>query len=115
MNLKPLLLLSLLVAFGQLAAEQVGPWDLDALKANVPAMKWVRQDQPVHSLTYTGETYKGHPSQVFAFYASPVTLGEVAAGTKTLMAEIAVRASGSPLATFSAALMVMSRADWTSM
>ena len=38
-----------------------------------------------------------------------------AAGTKTLMAEIAVRASGSPLATFSAALMVMSRADWTSM
>ena len=94
MNLKPLLLLSLLVAFGQLAAEQVGPWDLDALKANVPAMKWVRQDQPVHSLTYTGETYKGHPSQVFAFYASPVTLGEVAAGTKTFPGVVLIHGGG---------------------
>ena len=32
-------------------AEKVGPWDLDALKSTVPAMKWVRQDAPVRSLT----------------------------------------------------------------
>jgi dienelactone hydrolase len=64
-------------------AEKVGPWDLDALRSTVPAMKWVRQDQPVRSLTYAGEKYQGHDTDVFAFYASPVTLGwEVKPGTK---------------------------------
>lgn len=56
-------------------AEKVGPWDLDALKSTVPAMKWVRQDAPVRSLTYAGEKYQGHDTEVFAFYASPSTLG----------------------------------------
>lgn len=66
-----------------LQAEHVGPWDLTALKNNVPAMKWVRQDQPIHSLTYDGEKYQGKESEVFAFYASPITLGEkVKPGTK---------------------------------
>ncbi|MDB6137117.1 MAG: cah, partial [Verrucomicrobiaceae bacterium] len=82
----PLLLLpSLTLAFllaspALLKAEKVGPWDLAALKTQVPAMHWLRQDQPVHSLTYTGEVYQGHPTQVFAFYASPVTIGAVPAG-----------------------------------
>lgn len=58
-----------------LADEIVGPWNLTALKANVPAMHWLKQDGPVHSLTYTGEVYQGHPTDVFAFYASPITLG----------------------------------------
>lgn len=77
-----LLLTSLL--FASLAsAEQVGPWNLDALKSTVPAMKWLKQDQPVHSLTYTSEVYQGHPTDVFAFYASPITLGvEAKPGTK---------------------------------
>lgn len=75
----PLLAICLPNAF----AEKVGPWDLTALKSNVPAMKWVRQDQPVHSLTYAGEVYQGHPTEVFAFYASPITLGnDVKPGTK---------------------------------
>ncbi len=65
-----------------LQAEQVGPWNLDALKNNVPAMKWLRQDQPIHSLTYAGEKYQGHDTDVFAFYASPITLGEAKAGAK---------------------------------
>src|SRR4051812_4761108 len=60
----------------------VGPWNLTALKNHVPAMKWLRQDQPVHSLLYAGETYQGHPTEVFAFYASPITLGEAKPGTK---------------------------------
>ena len=64
-------------------AEKVGPWDLQALKNTVPTMKWLRQDQPVHSLTYSGEKYQGHDTEVFAFYASPLTLGmEVKPGTK---------------------------------
>ena len=74
---------AILIAFGSsLFAEQVGPWDLDALKKNVPAMKWLRQDQAIHSLTYAGEKYQDHDTEVFAFYASPVTLGEANPGTK---------------------------------
>ncbi len=75
--MKNFLLLSLLLSWAQLSAEQVGPWDLDALKTHVPAMAWVQQDKPVHALTYEGEVYKGHPTKVFAFYASPVTVGDV--------------------------------------
>jgi dienelactone hydrolase len=63
-------------------AEQVGPWNLTALKDNVPAMKWLRRDQPVHSLTYAGEKYQGHDTEVFAFYASPITLGKAKAGAQ---------------------------------
>ncbi len=68
-------LLSLSALYSSLFAEKVGPWDLDVLKKNVPTMKWVRQDQPIHSLTYAGEKYQGHDTEVFAFYASPITLG----------------------------------------
>lgn len=68
-------LLSLLASSTLISAEKVGPWDLDALKKNVPAMKWVRQDLPIHSLTYAGEKYQGHDTEVFAFYASPITIG----------------------------------------
>ncbi len=62
--------------------EKVGPWNLTELKRNIPAMKWVRQDQPVHSLTYAGEKYQGKDTEVFAFYASPITLGEAKPGAK---------------------------------
>ncbi|MBL9142980.1 MAG: prolyl oligopeptidase family serine peptidase [Verrucomicrobiaceae bacterium] len=76
-------LLSISALCPLLSAEKIGPWDLDALKSNVPAMKWVRQDQPIHSLTYAGEKYQGHDTEVFAFYASPITLGnEVKPGAK---------------------------------
>ena len=45
-------------------------------------MKWVRQDQPIHSLTFAGEKYQGKDTEVFAFYASPITIGEAKPGTK---------------------------------
>lgn len=67
------------VAFA--CAEQVGPWNLDELK-KVPQMRWVDQKGPVQSLLYAGETYQDHPTEVFAFYASPITLGEAKPGTK---------------------------------
>lgn len=76
-------LIVLFLAFcSSVFAEQVGPWDLTALKDKVPAMKWLRRDQPVHSLTYAGEKYQGHDTEVFAFYASPITLGNAKAGAK---------------------------------
>ena len=76
------ILTSLLVSLTQLSAEQVGPWNLDALKSNVPAMNWVRQDQSIQSLTYAGEKYLGQDTEVFAFYASPITLGMAKKGEK---------------------------------
>lgn len=74
--------LSLSALCPPLFAEKVGPWDLDALKSKVPAMKWVRQDQPIHSLTYAGEKYQGKDTEVFAFYASPITIGDAKPGAK---------------------------------
>lgn len=61
---------------------QVGPWNVTALQTIVPEVKWIRQDQPVHSLTYAGEMFQGRPTEVFAFYASPITLGEQNSGDK---------------------------------
>jgi dienelactone hydrolase len=59
----------------QLYAEQVGPWNLDALKNKVPKVTWIDQTKPIHSLTYEGEKYQDHETEIFAFYASPITLG----------------------------------------
>jgi len=64
-----------------LSAEQIGAWNLDVLK-QVPAMHWLDQKAPVQSLLYAGEEFSGHPTEVFAFYASPITLGEAKAGAK---------------------------------
>jgi len=61
---------------------QVGPWNLADLQNIVPPVDWNRQDQPVHSLTYAGEAFQGRPTEVFAFYASPITLGEQNVGAK---------------------------------
>ncbi|WP_166647011.1 alpha/beta hydrolase family protein [Prosthecobacter fusiformis] len=63
------------------SAEQVGPWNLDELK-KVPGMQWVDQTSPVRSLIYTGEVYQDKPTEVFAFYASPITMGKAKAGEK---------------------------------
>ena len=51
------------------------PWDLAALK-KVPAFEWIRQKSGVHSMLYAGEKYRGKPTRVFAYYASPKTLGK---------------------------------------
>lgn len=56
-------------------SEIVGPWNLTELK-QTPAMRWLRKEGSVHSLLYTGEKFRGHETEVFAFYASPATLGE---------------------------------------
>ncbi len=54
--------------------EKVGPWDLEVL-GKAPAMRWEDRSGPVQSLFYSGERYRGEPTEVFAFYASPTTLG----------------------------------------
>jgi len=64
------------------ADEIVGPWNLTKLKSHVPPMTWLDRSKPVHSLLYEGEPFRGKPTEIFAFYASPTTLGEGKAGEK---------------------------------
>ena len=45
-------------------------------------MRWHSQAGPVHSLIYAGEKYQGRDTEVFAFYASPATLGNAESGKK---------------------------------
>jgi dienelactone hydrolase len=59
----------------------VGPWNLSVLK-QPPALRWVSQEGPVHSLLYGGEKFQGRDTEVFAFYASPATLGVAKKGER---------------------------------
>ena len=51
------------------------PWNMEALK-KAPKFDWVRQKGKVHALMYAGEKYRGNTTRVFAYYASPKTLGQ---------------------------------------
>ena len=51
------------------------PWNTEALK-KAPKFDWVRQKGKVHALMYAGEKYRGNETRVFAYYASPKTLGQ---------------------------------------
>ena len=50
------------------------PWDFKALNAS-PEFRWLNDSGQVRSLLYQGEQYRGKTSQVFAYYASPATMG----------------------------------------
>jgi dienelactone hydrolase len=50
------------------------PWDLHHL-FTAPKYQWMDQSGPVHSLKYEGEIYHGKATSVFAYYASPITVG----------------------------------------
>jgi dienelactone hydrolase len=49
------------------------PWDLIAL-SKVPHYQWFQQGGQICSLFYEGQNYKGKPTRVFAYFASPATL-----------------------------------------
>ncbi|RFC47087.1 MAG: Dienelactone hydrolase [Verrucomicrobia bacterium] len=74
--------------------EQVGPWNLTSLKQTVPSMRWADQSGPIHSLFYAGEPYQGHPTEVFAFYASPRTTGKAAPGQTTFPGVVLIHGGG---------------------
>jgi hypothetical protein len=52
------------------ARPNTGPWDLQALR-KVPAVEWGQPDGIVRPLYYANEPFNGHPTRVFAYYASP--------------------------------------------
>jgi cephalosporin-C deacetylase-like acetyl esterase len=50
------------------------PWNLEQL-SQPPSFEWVDDSGDVRSLFYEGEPLGGKPTRVFAYYASPATLG----------------------------------------
>jgi len=54
------------------------PWDLKKL-SEPPTFEWIDANGPVRSLYYEGEQFRGHPTRIFAYYASPATLEPKAA------------------------------------
>ena len=88
------LTLSIVAGSARADDEKVGPWNLSALKRTVPTMRWAEQSGPVHSLFYAGEDYQGHATEVFAFYASPRTLGRADAGKKKFPGVVLIHGGG---------------------
>ena len=68
------------------------PWDLAALSES-PEFEWADRENPVWSLYYAGERYKGKPTRVFAYYASPATLDTERKG-ETFPAVVLVHGGG---------------------
>ena len=52
-----------------------GSWDLDDLK-QPPKKAWLESGGPVKALTYSGEPYRGKPTSIFAYYATPESVGQ---------------------------------------
>lgn len=48
-------------------------WDMERLVVP-PDFRWLDSESAVRSLLYQGEEYQGHPTEVFAYYATPATL-----------------------------------------
>jgi len=99
--LRPILLLvavslvrlSLLHSESPRPLPQFTPWDTKALE-RVPTVEWIDKAQPVQSLLYAGEPYQGKPTKIFAYYASPVTLGTEPASGKKYPAMVLVHGGG---------------------
>jgi cephalosporin-C deacetylase-like acetyl esterase len=69
------------------------PWNLAEL-SRTPSVEWRDATSPVRSLFYSGEPYKGKPTRVFAYYASPLTLGLETDSTKKFPAVVLVHGGG---------------------
>lgn len=61
--------------------DKIGDWNIGELKKK-PEFRWLSQTGQIRSLIYSGEKYQGHETEVFAFYASPETLGIAKQGQK---------------------------------
>jgi dienelactone hydrolase len=78
----PMKILRMLVVIGVAGAtswaedQRAGVWDLERLKQDIPTYRVVDDAaSPIQSLIYNGEAIDGQGTEVFAFYASPKTLG----------------------------------------
>lgn len=69
------------------------PWNLASLSES-PEFEWVGAEGPVRSLFYAGEKYDGHPTRVFAYYATPGTVAGDTSADKNLPAVVLVHGGG---------------------
>ena len=69
------------------------PWDLEALK-RAPEVEWGSRTESVRSLTYRGLPYRGKPTSVFAYYASPAGFGQKAGSPEGYPAMVLVHGGG---------------------
>ena len=69
------------------------PWSLQNLESP-PPMKWLDDASPVRSLTYENEKFKGHTTDVFAFYATPGSISGDASKDKNLPAVVLIHGGG---------------------
>ncbi len=69
------------------------PWNLTTL-STPPDYQWLDDAGPVRSLLYAGEPYRGQPTQIFAYYASPGTLAGDAALDQDLPAVVLLHGGG---------------------
>lgn len=75
------------------ALPETSPWDLKKLY-EVPEFSWVQDSGPVRSLFYEGELYRGKPTRVFAYYATPQTMSGAEATKGSLPAVVLVHGGG---------------------
>ena len=95
--MKTLFLLLLFIAHSVADAPKplptTNPWDLKAL-SRTPTVEWRDTDKPIRSLFYEGEPFEGKPTKVFAYYASPATLGNDKEPGKKFPAVVLVHGGG---------------------
>jgi dienelactone hydrolase len=69
------------------------PWDLRALN-RPPVFHWLNQTGEVRPLLYQGLPYKGQGTEVFAYYADPLTLGKTTDAKAKFPAVVLVHGGG---------------------
>ncbi|MCG8598845.1 MAG: prolyl oligopeptidase family serine peptidase [Verrucomicrobiales bacterium] len=74
------LLLTLTVT--SMAEDKAGTWPVKRLQTEVPEYRIEDEAAPIQSILYAGEPVGGGATEVFAFYASPKTIGGFKEGTK---------------------------------
>ena len=88
-----LLLVASAFAGSPLPLPATTPWDIAAL-TRTPAVEWRDEGKPVRSLFYEGEPFEGKKTKVFAYYASPATLGIDKTPRKKFPAVVLVHGGG---------------------
>lgn len=96
--IRVLLSAALVLGHSHLRGESVqstgsNPWNLAELSRS-PKVEWHDSTSPVRSLLYEGEPYKGKATRVFAYYASPLTLGVEADKAKKFPGVVLVHGGG---------------------
>jgi dienelactone hydrolase len=69
------------------------PWDLNEL-SRAPTFDWSDAKSPIRALHYQGEPFRGNPTRVFAYYATPGSLSGNTFADVSLPAVVLVHGGG---------------------